>query len=199
MTKNIQIKISNFAWGNQDIEIFFDNQRLFCSAGHWSSAPLGDLIKFAAVFVHDEDENSCSTKWDEEPGTMEFTVTRDETDKGLLHIDAREYGDFQDPETKQPWTQDDNYHFDVSLKAFKDAVVKEALRVLKVYGIRGYAGTWCAGWDTFPVTSLLVLLGAKSTFDDESESYRSNIKDELQLLLSAIDNGSTDCMGDSYE
>jgi hypothetical protein len=188
MIENIQIKISNFAWGNQDIEILFDDQRFYCSAGYGSSDPLGDLIKFAAEFVHNEDRDSCSAKWDEEPGTMEFTVTRDETDKGILHIDAKEYGDFFDPKTNKPWTQDDKYHYDVSLDVFKCAVVKEALRVLRMYGIRGYGGTWCDGWDTFPVTSLLVLLGAKSTFDDESESYRSNIKDELQLLLSAIDN-----------
>jgi hypothetical protein len=186
MTENITIKILNFAWGNQDIEILFDDQRFYCSAGYGSSNPLGDLIKFAAMFVHDEDRDSCSTKWDEEPGTMEFTMKRDETDKGILHIDAREYGDFQDPETNKPWTQNDKYHFDVSLETFKTAVIKEALRVLRVYGIRGYDGTWCDGWDTFPIMSLLVLLGVKFTFDDESESYRSNIEDELQLLLSTI-------------
>jgi hypothetical protein len=186
MTKNIRINTSNLAWGYQDIEILFDDERLYCSAGYMSSDPLGDLIKFAAEFVHNEDRDSCSAKWDEEPGTMEFMVTRDETDKGILHIDAREYGDILDPETDKPLTQDDKYHFDVSLEDFKIAVVKEALRVLRVYGIRGYAGSWCDGWDTFPVTSLLVLLGAKSTFDDESESYRSNIEDELKLLLSAI-------------
>lgn len=188
--ENISIKISNLAWGNEDIEILFDDERLYYSAGYCGTDPLGDLVKIAAYFIHNKDEDyydHYSVKWDGEPGNMSLTVTRDETDKSLLHINVRETGDFTDPDTNQPWTQDENYHFDVSLEVFKEAVVKEAIRVLKVYGIRGYAGSWCDRWDTFPFTSLLILLGDKSSFDEESESYRSNVKGELQLLLAALD------------
>lgn len=189
MVKNISIKISNLAWGNEDVEILFDNDKVYYSAGYLGSDPLGDLIKIAAYFVHNKSDDyggHCSVNWDGEPGNMNFSVTRDKTDNGLLHIDVSETGDFVDPETKHPWIQDDKYHFDVPLEIFKKAVVKEAIRVLKDYGVRGYTGSWCDGMDTFPVTSLLVLLGDTTRFDEESDSYRSNIKDELKLLMSAF-------------
>jgi hypothetical protein len=189
MTENVSIKISNFAWGSQNIEILFDDEKVNYWAGYCGSDPLGDLIKIAAYFVHNKDDEyngQYSVNWDGEPGNMNFSVIRDETDKGILHIDVSETGDFTDPETNQPWTQDDKYHFDVPLEVFKDAVVKEAIRVLKDYGVRGYAGSWCDGMDSFPVTSLLVLLGDTTRFDEESDSYRSNIKDELKLLMSAF-------------
>jgi len=195
MIENISIKISNLAWGNEDVEILFDEEKVYYSAGYCGSDPLGDLIKIAAYFVHNKSDNyggHCCVNWDGEPGNMNLSVTCDEVDKEILHIDVSETGDFVDPETNHPWTQDDNYHFDVPLEVFKKAVVKEAIRVLKDYGVRGYAGSWCDGMDTFPVTSLLVLLGDTTRFDEESDSFRSNIHDELKLLLSAIVNDVSD-------
>lgn len=188
MIENISIKISNFAWGSQDIEIIFDDEKVYYWAGYCGSDPLGDLIKVAAYFIHNKDidyNNHYSVNWDGEPGNMNFSVTQDDANKELLHIDVNETGDFTD-ENNQPWTQDDKYHFDVPLEVFKKAVVKEAIRVLKDYGIRGYAESWCDEMDAFPVTSLLVLLGDTTRFDEESDSFRSNIHDELKLLMSAF-------------
>lgn len=182
MIDNISIKISNLAYGNEDIEIIFDDEKLFYSAGYVGSDPLGDLIKIAAEFDSDEGRESCEVRWDGEPGLMEFKVSRDDTDKCLLHINVRETGDYVDPITKLPWSQDDKCHFEVSLDTFKEAVINEAVRVLKEYGLRGYAGSWCDGWDTFPITSLLILLGDKSKYDEETESYRSDALRELEIL-----------------
>ena len=187
MIENITIKVTKISYGNQDIEILFDGERLSCSASYIGSDPLGDLIRIAAAFTFDRTRDKYTTKWEEEPGIMEFSVRRDEVFYSNLHIEAKETGNFIDPETNLPWKQDVKYHFEVSLGTFREAVVKEALRVLKTYGLRGYGGSWCDGWDSFPVTTLLILLGDNSTFDEESEIYRSRIKDELQLLIKAVD------------
>lgn len=148
MIENVSIKISNFAWGNQDIEILFDEDKVYYSTGFCGSDPLGDLIKIAAYFIHNKevDYNShYSVNWDGEPGNMNFSVTQDEANKELLHIDVSETGDFVDPQTNEPWSQDDKYHFEVPFEIFKEAVNKEAVRVLKTYGIRGYDGSWYDG------------------------------------------------------
>ena len=178
MTENFSIKISHLAWGNEDIEILFDDEKLYFSAGYLSSDPLGDMVKIAAFFVNNEDCKHYAVEWDGEPVIMEFEVQRDLSSKGVLHVSAK---------TKGKYEGDDEYHFEVTLESFKSAVIKETIRVLKEYGIRGYDGSWCDGWNTFPLTSLLILLGDKSRFDEDSESHRSNIKDELQLLMSALD------------
>ena len=185
-TDNISIKISNLAYGNEDIEISINGKKLFYSAGYCGSDPLGDLIKIAAELDSDEDCKRYKVVWDGEPGQMEFVVTKDAADNRILHINARVTGDFFDPEERIRWSQDDKYHFKVSLVALKEAVINEAIRVLKEYGIRGYAGSWCDGWDTFLITSLLVLLGDKSKFDEETDSYRSDVFRELELLANRL-------------
>lgn len=177
MIENFSIRISNLAWGNEDIEMFFDEERLYFSAGYLSSDPLGDMVKIAAYFINDEDSDHYVVKWDGEPVIMEFEVQRDLNCKDVLRISAKTVGEYEG---------DEEYHFEVTLQAFKSAVIKEAIRVLKEYGIRGYDGSWCDGWDTFPLTSLLVLLGSTSKFDEDTDSYRSNLKEEISLLLQAI-------------
>ena len=129
-TDNISIKISNLAYGNEDIEISINGKKLFYSAGYGGSDPLGDLIKIAAELDSDKDCKRCKVVWDGEPGQMEFVVTKDAADNRILHINARETGDFFDPKEKIRWSQDDKYHFKVSLVALKEAIINEAIRVL---------------------------------------------------------------------
>lgn len=177
MTENFSIKISHLAWGNEDIEIVFDDEKLYFSAGYLSSDPLGDMVKIAAFFVNNEDCKHYAVKWDGEPVIMEFDVQRDLNNKGVLRINAKTIGKYEG---------DEEHSFEISLETFRAAVLKEAIRVLKEYGIKGYDGSWCDGWDTFPVTSLLILLGSTSNFDEETDSYRSSLKKEISLLSQVI-------------
>ena len=65
---------------------------------------------------------------------------------------------------------------------YREAVINYGLRQLKRYGLRGYNGNWCHGWDSFPMNGLMTLLGTKSQFVDDDDSYYSNIFEELKLL-----------------
>ena len=111
-------------------------------------------------------------------------MTRDANNRDLLHIDAHAKGDFVDPKTNMPWIQDDKYHFDISLEALRLAVVKEGLRMLKEYGLRGFDGSWGTGENTFPLKTLLILTG--SSVAEVDDSYKSNIFDELNLLVTNL-------------
>ena len=69
---------------------------------------------------------------------------------------------------------------------YKEAVIKEALRVLKTYGLRGFNESWSDGMDVFPINSLLVLLGADVNYNEKTWDCNSNIFTELDILKDAL-------------
>ena len=69
---------------------------------------------------------------------------------------------------------------------YKEAVIKESLRVLKTYGLRGFNESWSDGMDVFPVNSLLVLLGADVNYNEKTWDCNSNIFTELDILKDAL-------------
>ena len=66
---------------------------------------------------------------------------------------------------------------------YKEAVIKESLRILKVYGLKGFNENWCDGDDVFPLNSLLSAMGTECTQTTEKWVVKSDIISELELLL----------------
>lgn len=185
MKKNIEIKVKSICYGWEDIKFTINGKRYRYNASCcWGGEPLSNLILAVEELIWKEKEE-CTMTWNSEPGELIITITRDPIERDLLHIDANEKGEFFDPKVG-PWTQDDKYNFKVSLNELKDAVIDEALRMLREYGLRGFDSSWASGENTFPLKSLLILMGSSVTFDEETESYRSNIIDELELLMKIL-------------
>lgn len=61
-----------------------------------------------------------------------------------------------------------------------------AIDVLGRYGIKGFNQSWQCGYDTFPLGSLLNILGAKSEFDPKLDAFKSDFNKELSLLGSIL-------------
>jgi hypothetical protein len=183
MTNEINIKVKYICYGSEYIKFTIGGKRYRYEAGYMGPEPLSDLILAVATFIWKE-EDEYKTTWDDEPGKLHITMTRDVNNRDLLHVDAHAKGDFVDPKTNMPWIQDDKYHFDVSLEALRIAVVKEGLRMLKEYGLRGFDGSWGTGENTFPLKTLLILMG--SSVAEVDDSYKSNFFDELNLLMTNL-------------
>ena len=78
------------------------------------------------------------------------------------------------------------YNFIVKHDDLRTAVVKEASCMLRTYGLRGYNSNWANGIDNFPVSAFLQLMGNKSNFYKESDTYSSNLEYEISLLKSIL-------------
>lgn len=121
------------------------------------------------------------TKWCDGPGSLRLEIRTDgDIDDVIIKIADNDssgiYDDIEKP--------DEEYHFQVKHNHIKKAVVEEASRVLKKYGLYGYNGNWMHAYeDIFPVSAVLKLLGDKSTFEEESESYYTNLKTEIELIM----------------
>lgn len=185
MDSYINIHVKSMAWGWQEIEISSNQTTLNITASYMGADPLGDLIKIVMCFYYDEEETQYFTTWYSEPDKMELSFIRDTQNINVVHIKAV-YGEYNSLFDEKPTQIIQEYRFDVTLDELKKAVIKEALRVLKEYGIRGYDGSWMSEEGVFPIRALLILLDSPVSFDEETDSYHSNIKDELQLLLSLV-------------
>lgn len=178
MTENIAIKVTNIIYGNEDIEIVFDDTTIKFYVSYMGREFLTTLILVAEELP---EYGHSNVTFLDEPGYMKVSFEKCEGSDGLsidIETEKRMPEDAQDPV---------KYHFVTRYEVFKAAVIKAALDVLKVYGLVGFMHSWLDRNTVFPVGELLSLMGIGSVFDGESESYRSSIKDELQLLMFAID------------
>lgn len=69
------------------------------------------------------------------------------------------------------------------MSEFKAGVINSGLTALKKYGISGFDKNWSTAVNTFPIASLIYLLGSRTAFSKETEVFSSNAADELKLLL----------------
>ena len=108
-----------------------------------------------------------------EPGFLSLEFKRiDDT----LHIHYKTSNDF---ECKAILMEE--LRFCVSFKAFKDAVIRESMRVLREYGFKGYYESWSDHRD-FPLATFLSLMGIGSECKDD-DSIKSCFEDECRLIM----------------
>lgn len=180
MITDIRINVSSISWGGEDIELIFDKTKINYSPTYMGVEPITSLLWVLAESIKDCEPVDSSIKWYDEPGKLEIDMMMEDSEDDLLYLDIKKYpyfgsGDNQDDVYSDEW------HLEVSFSCFKEAVIKEAIRLLKIYGIGGFNQNWLNGNDTFPINSLLILLGNRcnNAYKDE---YHSDILEELRML-----------------
>lgn len=184
--EEIKIQVKSLCCGNEEINIFFGEHRISFYASYLGQEPMASLVQ--AVYEleecgvcdmdNDEVRYESEVRWLDEPGflTMEFRRT-DET----LYIHMKTADDF---ECKSIMEEELCFH--VSFKTFKEAVIRESLRMLREYGIKGYYDSWADGKD-FPLALLLSLLG-KGCVESEDWTCKSSLQDELKTIMDLTNN-----------
>lgn len=176
-TNVIEFLVKRIAYGSEEIDLVFGDTTLSFLASYIGREPVSGLIRAAAtlpVWEHAE------LTWLDEPGYLK-TEFRLDSLSGRLSVDI-EMEDTMPEDAESP----EKFHFVTDYEVFKEAVIKVALNVLKTYGMIGFMQSWSERTETFPVAELLSLMGGQSSQHEKSDSFRSNIKDELQLLMNAV-------------
>ena len=78
--------------------------------------------------------------------------------------------------------KEEEWEYELSYQSYREAVLQESIRLLKLYGLGGYNRNWCDGNDIFPVNSFLMLLGSITEYDEKNEVSYSDIFSEIKLL-----------------
>jgi len=184
----IEVVAMNNGW--QSILLKLDETGIGFLASYVGDTPLSSLITLAAEIDIDIEDEEVPCKrhkeWYQEPGTLQIILECDGTVDEITIKKTNEsiWEDDQGViEVKDPY---ETYHFKVKHEAFKNAVIAEAIRILKEYGIRGYNENWNDGPDNFPVAALLQLLGNKANYDEDSETSTSSLEEEVNLLKSIL-------------
>ena len=175
--------------GWQTICLSFDDTNIGFLASYVGDCPLSSLITLVAGIDVEIQDGELPIKrhieWFQEPGAMQLLVESDgmidnitikRTSQDLLGFD------FSVDEMENP---DEIFHFQVHHEALRNAVMAEATRMLKEFGLSGYNDNWNDGLDNFPVCAFLQLLGNNSVCVDD-DAYYSNLSDEINLLKSIL-------------
>lgn len=180
MITDISIHVSSISWGCEDIELIFGKTKINYSPTYMGVEPISSLLCVFAESIKDNKLVDNTIKWYDEPGKLEIDMMMDDSEDDLLYLDIKNYpyfgrGDNQDDVYSDEW------HLELSFSCFKDAVIKEAIRLLKVYGIGGFNQNWLDGNDIFPINSLLFLVGNRCN-NAYKDVYHSDILEELRIL-----------------
>ena len=171
----IRINIKELVVGSELIELKFGDKTISYDATYEGEEPLSTLIKSVVLLrdriVENVDYSKCHLTWRSEPGYLNLNFRKDTiTDVVTLKTES------DTPELN-------NLEIEFGFEEYKEAVIKESLRILKVYGLKGFNENWCDGDDVFPLNSLLSAMGTECTQTTEKWVVKSNIISELELLL----------------
>ena len=196
IVKEFDISIGDFAYGWEDIKLRFDNTTISFMASYMlRDEPMSTLITSIVVLENKEEcENietiEWKTEWGDEPGALgiHFSKTKNE-DLMKIHIYHPEY-QLLDNDTKyyrnQPYYEEETWDFVIPYSLYKSEVIRSALKMLKQYGLRGANANWADGYETFPLNTLLKVMGRNVTRNEDEDCYRSNIFEELEFLTQAL-------------
>ena len=167
LIEKFEFDIRDLSYGWETICLKFDKVSIVFRTSYVGEEPLSTLISSAAD-LQNEGDNVCNLFWHSEPGHIELEIKRKEE---IIDIVVKEEGKRQ--------------CFTMPFLLFSKAVVDAGLKALRKYGIRGFNDNWdrTMSFDYFPINSLLKLLGCDSVSDDALEEVRSNVFNELDLLI----------------
>jgi len=180
---SFDIYIKSISFGNEEITLSFGGQKIPFYSTYMGPEPISSLIE-SLVGLEEEIDNMDYTRyfitWSDEPGTLDFEMYKDNyKDHILIKIKFDNCGIEQYHKTG-------NWEFDMPYSLYRKTVLNTALKVITEYGLNGLNDSWADGKDTFPICSLISLLGGRSSYYKESDSFRSNILDELKVLTDSI-------------
>ena len=178
MNMDIKINLKHIEVGSELIELVFGETTIRFYATYVGVEPLSTLIKSVVSLNDRAAENVDYAKfhivWHSEPGFLklnfrknvitDIVVLKTESDTRTLH----------------------NLEIHFNFNEYRNAVIKESLRVLKEYGLKGFNENWCDGDNVFPLNSLLTALGTTCTQMPDSWVVKSDIIAELEALLAFL-------------
>lgn len=175
---NIEIKLHEICVGSETISLRFGDTVIHYDLTYMGPEALSTLIDSVISLGYEEtiniDTERFRTTWETEPGTLKLSFYRNKiTNRTLLKTES-------DSESLN------GLEIEFDFNEYKEAVIKESLRVLKLYGLRGFNASWADGMDVFPINSLLALLGADIDYHEKTFECSSNIFTELDILKAAL-------------
>lgn len=180
-----EIEITEFSFGWMKLVFNINGIEIPFTASYVGPEPLGSLIE--AVNGLEEcyegyKESKFFLSWEREPARSDIELVRNVcTDKLKININL-DADLVEENESARKWEIED---FDYSV--FKEGVLKCVFSMLKKYGILGYSMTWDASRGyKFPFADLLKILGVGTNFDEETESYRSDIINDLKTIANNL-------------
>lgn len=181
--ESFNIELKSLSWGTEEILLRFDTQLISFSATYMGLEPISSLI-YSLVSLEHEIDNEDFTRykfaWCDEPGTLDFEIHKaNYNDYILVRIKY-------DNCASDPYHKNDDWEFEMHYSLYRKTILEAALKVLNKYGLNGFSDSWADGKDTFPLCSLVSLLGAKSTYQKDGDCYCSDIFKELTLLKDSI-------------
>lgn len=181
--ESFDINVKSLSYGSEEISLTFGNQEIPFWASYIGPEPISSLVE-SLVGLEDEIENVDFTRyfisWSDEPGSLDFEMYKNKfEDHILLKIK------FDNCDTGQ-YHKTGNWEFEMAYSLYKQTVLNTALKALKKFGLIGFNDSWANGKETFPFCSLISLLGGQTLYHEESDSFRSNIFDELALLTNKL-------------
>lgn len=180
IVERVEIQVKSLCCGYEGIDMYFDDLKVSFHASYLGQEPLSSLVQAVyeleeeGFFDIDSDEKryEADIQWLSEPGYLKMMFHRKDD---ILHIHLDTADDFEDKVIMK-----EELHFSVSFNTFKEAVLRESLRILRKYGIRGYYKSWSDHRD-FPLGMLFSILGC-STDEKELGMYISDLSSEYKLL-----------------
>lgn len=185
MLTDIRINVKSICFGSEDLELIFGDTVIPFYASYIGPEPISTLIDSLIALEVELIENADQcyyVAWVDEPGYLKLDMwKKKESDKLHLEVKYNNEGD-------GIYHKEEEWEYELSYQSYREAVLQESIRLLKQYGLDGFNQNWCDGNDTFPLNSLLTLLGNTSKFNQEKECSYSDIFSELRLLEGALNN-----------
>lgn len=179
---DFRIEIGELEAGWEHITLVFNGIRVPFHASYLGREPLSTLIKAVESL---DDENSAlddeySMSWYDEPGKLDLGFHLDRATNQLdidiwLNKDDTLFNDFDGIEN--------HWHIEMEYQLFREAVIQTALWMLKQHGILGFSRNWDSfDSNTFPIGSLLYILGKRPKTDKKLYTLKPDIDEELLFL-----------------
>ena len=199
-TDTFSINLKQISCGNCHLELDFGSFVLPYNASYIGDEPISSLIETAYALqtyqydlLEDSDEyeptNAHEIIWMDEPGylRLHFSIPAGSSDLTIKIAQNLEdtYGiDDCDYEANEEQRE----IITMPKKLFFDAAINAALQALKRYGICGFNRNWCDGSDTFPLHTLLQLLGADQKLKEveNEDGLKSDVFEELERLQTIL-------------
>lgn len=183
MVTDIKINVKSLCFGSEDIELIFGDAVIPFYASYLGPEPISTLIDSLIALEVELIENvdQCyNVTWVDEPGFLELEMWKKE-DSDILNLEIK-----YNNEGDGIYHKEEDWGLELSYQSYRKVVLNESIRLLKQYGLDGFNHNWCNGNDTFPLNSLLILLGNTSKYDQEKECSYSDIFSEIKLLEGAL-------------
>lgn len=178
---NFDFKVKSISAGWEEFELIFDKIIIPFNASYIGAEPINSLlssiINLESV-ANDYHTAYAGCKWECEPGFMKI---RFEKTDDILNIDITHNDRYTDG-------VDEHQIFHLPYPIFREAIIKESLRVLKKYGMQGFNDNWMDDCEYFPLNELIAVLGSQSLLNSKTGEYHSDILNELEVLSLALQN-----------